>query len=366
MHIINEKFCGIILIIKMISVIIPIYNVEQYLDTCIQSILQQSYKDLEIILVDDGSTDRCPLICDEYAKKDDRIKVIHKENAGQGMARNDALDIAIGEYVIFVDSDDFLAENAIELLSRASENGKYDIVYAAMYNGWTPKSGGTVLYSFDEVKCGEKEITEALADLTASPWNSSLPAIRFMGACGYLIKRNIIIDNCLRFHSVQEVGSEDLVFLYDLYQYINSIRYIPEPLYYYRLNINSTSHVFRGETHIACIDVAFKYLQRSSIARNKEIRIRIYKHIIRDTGITYEKILSSSLSLIEKRRLCHLIYIKSIWKQIIEECQVKALPHSYRYYLDVFLHKRFYMSLLRHKLYKLRKTIKCRIKKNYV
>ena len=96
----------------LISVIVPIYNVEKYLNRCIESIVNQTYKTLEIILVDDGSPDNCPQICDEWKEKDNRIKVIHKKNGGLSDARNAGLDIAQGEYIAFVDGDDFLEENA--------------------------------------------------------------------------------------------------------------------------------------------------------------------------------------------------------------------------------------------------------------
>ncbi len=101
---------------EKISVIVPIYNVEPYLEKCIDSILNQTYQNLEIILVDDGSPDKCPAICDEYAKKDARIKVIHKENGGLSSARNAGLDVATGEYIAFVDSDDYLHEKTYEKL----------------------------------------------------------------------------------------------------------------------------------------------------------------------------------------------------------------------------------------------------------
>ncbi len=99
-----------------LSIIVPIYNVEQYLHKCIDSILAQTFTDFELILVDDGSTDRCPQICDEYAKKDSRIKVIHKENGGLSDARNAGIDIAQGDYLGFVDSDDYIHEQMYEKL----------------------------------------------------------------------------------------------------------------------------------------------------------------------------------------------------------------------------------------------------------
>ena len=100
----------------LISVIVPIYNVEKYLHKCIDSIINQTYKNLEIILVDDGSPDNCGKICDEYAKKDDRIKVIHKQNGGLSDARNAGLDNAKGEYISFIDGDDYIAEDMLEVL----------------------------------------------------------------------------------------------------------------------------------------------------------------------------------------------------------------------------------------------------------
>lgn len=111
----------------MISVIVPIYNVEEYINRCISSIVNQTYRDLEIILVDDGSPDNCPKICDDWANKDNRIKVIHKKNGGLSDARNVALDIAVGSYVTFVDGDDFIDINYINVLYRNLITNNADI-----------------------------------------------------------------------------------------------------------------------------------------------------------------------------------------------------------------------------------------------
>jgi len=99
-----------------ISIIVPIYNVEEYLSRCLDSIVGQTYQNLEIILVDDGSSDGCGVICDQYAEKDNRIRVIHQENSGVAAARNAALDCMTGEYVMFVDSDDWISEDAVQVL----------------------------------------------------------------------------------------------------------------------------------------------------------------------------------------------------------------------------------------------------------
>ena len=111
----------------LISVIVPIYNVEKYLARCVDSIVNQTYKNLEIILVDDGSPDRCPQMCDDYAKKDSRIKVVHKKNGGLSDARNAGMAVATGEYISFIDSDDYVSDDFFECLLDAMNKENSDI-----------------------------------------------------------------------------------------------------------------------------------------------------------------------------------------------------------------------------------------------
>ena len=111
----------------LISVIVPVYNVEKYLCECVDSIINQTYKNLEIILVDDGSPDNCGKICDDYAKKDNRIKVIHKENGGLSDARNAGMDASVGEYLVFVDSDDYMTNDGIEYMYNLISSVNADI-----------------------------------------------------------------------------------------------------------------------------------------------------------------------------------------------------------------------------------------------
>ena len=117
-----------------ISVIVPVYKVEKFLDRCVESIVGQTYENLEIILVDDGSPDNCPSMCDKWAEKDSRIKVIHKENGGVSSARNAALDAATGDFIGFVDSDDWIEPDMYEsLMMRIDETGK-DIAVCSYYS----------------------------------------------------------------------------------------------------------------------------------------------------------------------------------------------------------------------------------------
>lgn len=115
----------------LVSVIVPIYNVERYLERCIISICGQTYQNLEIILVDDGSPDKCGMICDQYAKKDKRIRVIHKENGGLSDARNAGIEISLGDYLVFIDSDDFVQDNFIERLYNLLQETEADISQCA-------------------------------------------------------------------------------------------------------------------------------------------------------------------------------------------------------------------------------------------
>lgn len=152
------------------SIIVPVYNVEAYIEECICSVLNQSCEDFELILIDDGSPDRCPEICDSYAKKDKRIKVIHKSNGGLSEARNVGIKESVGEYILFLDSDDTLkSEDALEGLLPYAQN-EYDIVFGHMNgridNKYIPEEK-------EYVDTGEKMILLLLrtGKLTVTVWN---------------------------------------------------------------------------------------------------------------------------------------------------------------------------------------------------
>lgn len=128
--------------LPLISVIVPIYKVEKYLCKCVDSLINQTYKNLEIILVDDGSPDNCPQICDDYSKKDSRIKVIHKENGGLSDARNAGMKIATGEYISFIDSDDWVETQMIEKMFTCINKDKSDVVSSGVK--WVKDDGSLI------------------------------------------------------------------------------------------------------------------------------------------------------------------------------------------------------------------------------
>ncbi len=152
----------------LITVIIPIYNVEKYLDRCIQSVVGQTYKNLEIILVDDGSPDGCPLICDEWAKRDIRIKVIHKKNGGLSDARNTGLSVAKGEYIGFVDSDDYILPEMYEKLMEAIQQTRADLAICDCERVYD-RTGGTI-YDVSPIRNEILNREQALEKLAEKHW----------------------------------------------------------------------------------------------------------------------------------------------------------------------------------------------------
>lgn len=147
---------------ELISVIVPVYKVEDYLHECIDSILAQTYRNLEIILVDDGSPDNCPAICDEYAEKDSRIKVIHKDNGGLSDARNAGLAVCSGEYILFVDSDDLLTKDSVEVLYDLAKEYKVSLMIGGHQR---ISSSSEIIGQPDTVQVKSLSKTEAMEDM---------------------------------------------------------------------------------------------------------------------------------------------------------------------------------------------------------
>lgn len=211
---------------KKISIVIPIYNVEKYLKRCIDSIVNQTYKNIEIILVNDGSPDNCGVICDEYAKIDSRIKVIHKANGGLSSARNAGLDIASGEYIMFVDSDDWISEDTLEKLNRYVEKG-YDIINFKLR--FTKEKTENIIKLNDKIKDSyECDLLGYIDKLFSGELDFFI--------CNKLYKKDLFDE--IRF----PVGRnyEDLATIYKLYFKAKNIIVTDYTLYYYWLE-NSNS-----------------------------------------------------------------------------------------------------------------------------
>lgn len=202
--------------IESVSVIVPIYNVEKYLDRCLSSIINQTYENLEIILVDDGSTDKSGAICDNYKIKDCRIKVIHKQNGGLGYARNSGLDVATGQYVTFIDGDDYIGETHIEDMVKLIRKTKTDTCIAGHTKVYTDKEVRHKNVCTGNVYIGNVK-EEILPRMCGA--NSQGNDYIEMSVCMVLLSNEIIQKNNLRFMSEREYVSEDLVFDFDYYPF---------------------------------------------------------------------------------------------------------------------------------------------------
>lgn len=219
----------------LVSVILPIYNVEKYLDKCVESVVNQTYRNLEIILVDDGAKDNSPGICEKWAKQDNRIIVIHKKNAGLGMARNTGLDVAHGRYVAFVDSDDFVEENAVEKLIDGLGDADtvfcgHNIYYNAHQIDPQPiRYAGSV---FKGKAIQEKILVEMMGAEPSDPTDIMLPVSVWHG----LYSMDIIRQYHIRFPSEREFISEDMIFDIDYFAHSQKVVFIDACLYYYRKN----------------------------------------------------------------------------------------------------------------------------------
>lgn len=219
----------------LISVIIPIYNVEHYLVDCLNSIVNQTYNNLEIILVNDGSPDNCGAICDQYAIKDQRIRVIHKENGGLSDARNVGLDMCIGDYISFVDSDDVIHPNFYDTLLKVILDYKVDIAFCSINQFEESFSFPRYISnSCDIIVWDRKEFRNSIFDFSYYP--------EIVTACSKLYKRNYFEK--LRFERGRIY--EDTIILHHIVELTHKCVYIKQPLYYYRYNRESITKTSSG------------------------------------------------------------------------------------------------------------------------
>ncbi len=242
---------------ELVSIIIPIYKVEKYLNKCINSIVNQTYSNIEIILIDDGSPDRCPFICDEWGKKDSRIKVLHKKNGGLSDARNFGIEQCKGDYIVFIDSDDYIEKNMIETLYLAITEDKSDI---AICDYQIVEKGKNLLHKFSNKRFIVKDnkfdyLYNEYSCVTVVAWNK-------------IYKREIFEKIRYPFGKIHE----DEFIICDILQKANIISYVLEPLYYYVQRENSIMNKIS--------------LNRFDIVEALDKRINFFENDIKNRKIT--------------------------------------------------------------------------------
>lgn len=272
---------------KKVSIIVPIYNVEKYLKRCIDSILKQTYKELEIILVDDGSTDSSGLICEEYKENENRIKVIHKNNGGLSSARNAGLDIATGAYLTFIDSDDWIAENHIEQIMNALEAKSADIAVCGIVviDGKT----SNVYKSVDNI-C-EFTSYDAIDNILMG---GSID----VSACNKVYKNEVF--NNVRYPEGE--NNEDAAVIIDILSKVKKIVQIPDNSYYY-------------------------YQRKGSISKTPILKD--YYNQMKHAEDIYQKCIRISMLFSEKAKYYVFNQILSILKLMIKRKQVFEYKRDY-------------------------------------
>ncbi len=227
-----------------VSIIVPVYKVEPYIHQCVDSVLNQSFTDFELILVDDGSPDNCGAICDEYAAQDSRVSVVHLENGGQGRARNIAMGLTNGEYTIFLDSDDYWLPQTLEVLCAEAEKNQTQLLifgYTEFVDGLerqTDYNRGRLIAQNGIVKTGAESLKCALESREYFP-----------GPVSRLYRTDYLREKGIRFD--EGIIHEDVNFCFLTYLYSERVECIGDRLYQRRLRPGSTvtSKAFRASAH---------------------------------------------------------------------------------------------------------------------
>lgn len=319
-----------------VSIIVPVYNVEQYLERCVESLRNQTISDIEIILVDDESPDNCPQICDEYAMKDNRIKVVHKKNGGLGLARNSGLEIATGEYVAYVDSDDYVDCEMYEALYNNAKEKHTDIVLCGIK--YLPNIGDPIdLIEVNHLlSLHDSDINSFILDMIASAPFVKKERIYEMSSCRAIYKREVIEKNSIRFRTEREVLSEDIIYNIDFLLKASSLVYIPHSYYYYCQNASSLSSTFliekfeRSKLLYQIILNKMSHMSETPLRANRMFVVYSHSQIL--------NLVSSS----NKGKIKHLKRIISDPFFDIVKCQFKpeylSSYHKYFFWLQIHKH----------------------------
>ncbi len=262
-----------------VSVIVPVYNVQPYLDRCIRSILAQTYEDWELILVDDGSTDGCPRLCDQYARTDERITVIHKPNGGLSSARNAGLDVAAGKYICFIDSDDYVEPHLLERTVAVMEEKRSDWCGFSMQQE-DPQGNFLQTVAHKAVELQITTQTDRMAFLLKYLLNYRIG----WEACTHLYRGSIIREHRLRFVSEKTVFAEDLLFSFTYWLYASSCVVIEDPLYHYVQRADSLMGKSREQNILpqihALAEAACQAVEAANLFEIRENFGVIYLHLI--------------------------------------------------------------------------------------
>ncbi len=325
----------------LISVIVPIYNSEKFLKRCIDSILNQTYRNIEIVCINDGSQDNSLKILKDYSTVDDRIQIIDKPNCGVSAARNDGIKKSSGIYITFVDSDDWLEPNTIEVLYNSITQKNVDIVrYNFVVNETEDISLRTgTLYDLADKKIRDLKSEWFCQNIIRKILNGSIPAY----SCLLFIRKSLLIENNIEFDT-SLFFSEDTVFYFNFFNYAKSIYFLDKPLYHYYYSNPSNATNSNKLKNILQYPVIYEKLYEQ-LKKGKYDSEKILKDYCNKATMMFENYIFSLY--IEKRSKKEIIEKVNIFIQnesfinIVSKVKDMDIPIHMRIPLDLILKQRY-------------------------
>ncbi len=311
-----------------VSIIVPCYGVEKYLEKCVKSLIGQTLRDIEIILVDDKSPDGTPVLCDQWVAKDERVEVIHKSvNEGLGMACNTGLDAAAGEYVAFCDSDDWVDAEMYKAMYKVAKKNDADAVFSGIQ---TVDQYGVVRLMAEpkrfEVIEGEK-VKDFLLDMIGKKPSAKEDRDVQMSAKITLYRLEMIRKYGLRFVSEREMISEDLIWHIDILGHAQRIVTIPKTFYYYYNNTDSLTKTVRTDRFSFFLSLREEVVRRCiELGISEEVKVRAERLFMGHCRQYMKQICKSAMSYKEKKQLMKQICSHEVWDVIWKNYPVSVMP----------------------------------------
>lgn len=329
-----------------VSIIVPLYNVEPYLGRCMKSLLNQTIKGIEIIMVDDESPDRCPQMCEDYKDKYPNIKVVHKKNGGLGFARNSGLEVAEGEYVAFIDSDDFVDTDMFQNLYEYGKKNNCDAVFCG-YNIYRDAEHVRRMQENSDyvLRQGADGARQVLLDMVGPEPDYHSDAKLLMSVWRAIYSRKVIEENHLRFVSERVYIAEDIMWHLDFLPCCKCVGLIPQTHYYYCMNGTSLTRTYRADRfqkELFLYHVQEEKLRKAGFDET-DFRVRLNRQLLMKTRVC----ISQQVAFINQ--LGYLKARKNI-KEIVNVLELQAILKTYPYKLLPLRHKLFFL-LVRFHLY---------------
>lgn len=328
----------------VVSVIVPVYNVEKYLRRCVESIMAQTYTDLEIILVDDGAQDGSPLLCDQLATEDARIKVIHQKNVGLGYARNSGLQLVTGDYVTFVDSDDYIGRSHIEALHSALTKNNSDAVLG-FYTSVNEKGEEVSKKSKLEIGVYERERLEKeiLLPLIGTDEGCPYDTVVEASSCMNMYRMSLVKEHSIRFTSEREAVAEDQFFNIDFFAHANSVTVTDINDYFYYENQQSISRRYDEKRFARTVNYYHLLSQKAKQhGMTNLIGNRIERSFLMKTRVAIKHIVLSKLDFSSKKReICNILN-HELTEQVLKAYPISPYPTGIKLLMILMRDKRIY------------------------